>query len=58
MLLWIKKEDKFYKFVKKIFKEKTGLTNETTFDNLVYHYKNMSKKRFNDLDNVIKLFKK
>ena len=58
MLLWIKKNDKFYKFVKKIFKEKAELTNETNFDNLIYYYKNMSKKRFNDLDNVIKLFEK
>ena len=30
--------------------------NETNFDHLIYYYKNMSRKRFNDFNNAIKLF--
>ena len=33
-------------------------TNETNFDNLIYNYKSMSRKRLNDFDDAIKLLKK
>ena len=49
----------FYKLVKKIFNEEiTKLSDETNFDDLTNPYKNMSRKRFNDFNNIIKLFLK
>ena len=41
--LW-KKKKRNYKLAKERFKEITELTDETNFDDLLYYYKNMSKK--------------
>ena len=42
--------------MKERFKEITELTDETNIGNLIYCYKNMSQKIFNDFNNVIKYF--
>ena len=44
--LWKKKKEKKLKnkLAKERFKEKTELTDETNLDDLLYYYKNMSKK--------------
>ena len=44
--------------MKERFKEITELTDETNIGNLIYCYKNMSQKIFNDFNNVIKYFLK
>ena len=49
----------FEELVKERFDEIIELTDETNFDDLMYHFKrNTAKKRFNDFENEIKLFEK
>ena len=46
----------FEELVKERFDEIIELTNETNFDDLIYHFKgNTARKRFNDFKNEIKL---
>ena len=48
------KERKVVKLVKKRFEEIAEFTNETSFDDLIYYYKNMGRERLNDFNNAIK----
>ena len=51
------REKNFQEFSKERLKEILELTNETNFD-LIYYYKNMSRKKFYGFDNAINVSKK
>ena len=73
MLLWIKKKrnndsnlsskqkerkEIFYKLFKERFKELIQWTGKTNFNDLIKYHKGMSRKRFDDFNDPIKLWKK